>query len=351
MTATERSDLDRSAAYDYRLPPELIAQTPAEPRHSARLLVLDRRSGRIEHRRFSDLAEILAPNDLVVANRSRVLPARLVGRRVPTGGRVEALLLRQVGPSSWETLLRPGRRLDPGARIRFERDGCTLDALAGERLADGRRKLEFEAAVGPDRLSAVGLPPLPPYIRNWRGDPERYQTVYGDQPGSAAAPTAGLHFSSEVLERLEGRGIDFRYVTLHVGPDTFRPLQAEQLADHQMHAEWVSVEGETLGRIAQTRRRGGRAVIVGTTTVRALESAAAAGPGSEGWSGWTSLFIRPGHRFLSVDALITNFHLPRSTLLVLVSAFASREQILAAYAEAIRERYRFFSFGDAMLIL
>jgi S-adenosylmethionine:tRNA ribosyltransferase-isomerase len=350
-TTPDQSEL-RTEQFDYVLPRELIAQTPAEPRDTARLLVLDRGRGRLSHHVFAGLDRLLNPGDLLVANRTRVLPARLVGRRVPSGGRFEALLLREMGAGGWEALVKPGRRLRPGTRVEIVRGAESLPAEIGERLPDGARRLRpLPAEVPAASLLALGEPPLPPYIKGWSGDPERYQTVYGDRPGSAAAPTAGLHFTPRLLARLRAAGIRLEFVTLHVGPDTFRPVHVEQVAAHEMHSEWAEVSGRTLAAIAATRAHRGRVVVVGTTTARALESAALLGSRPAGWSGWTRLFIAPGHRFRNVDALITNFHLPRSTLLMLVSALAGRETILAAYREAVGRRYRFYSFGDAMLIL
>jgi S-adenosylmethionine:tRNA ribosyltransferase-isomerase len=349
-SGAEREAL-RTDDFDFDLPAELIAQTPAEPRDTARLLVLNRESGRLDHRVFRELDQLLQPGDLLIGNRSRVWPARLVGRRSDSGGRVGALLLRQAesGDGDWEALVRPGRRLQPGTRVVFERAGRSVEVEIRARLASGGRLLRVLGPTGNSNLLDVGETPLPPYIHGWSGDPERYQTIYGDRPGSAAAPTAGLHFTSELLDRLMRRGIGFDFVTLHVGTDTFRPIRATMVDEHEMHAEWAEVPPAVLARVAETRARGGKVIAVGTTAVRGLESAAVAAAG-DGWSGWTRLFIRPGHRFLLVDALITNFHLPRSSLLLLVSALVGRESILSAYREAISRRYRFYSFGDAMLL-
>jgi S-adenosylmethionine:tRNA ribosyltransferase-isomerase len=338
----------RTDSYDYTLPPELIAQQPVEPRDAARLMVVDRASGRIEHRVFRDLPALLSPGDLLVANRSRVIPARLRGHRVPTGGAAELLLLRQRGQGHWEALVRPGKRLAVGSRISFGERGVFAEIVA--RGDAGGRVVRFVDARGEaiegaafDRwLSAVGEMPLPPYIRAPLDDPERYQTVYARESGSAAAPTAGLHFTPELLLRLRDRGIDMAHVTLHVGLDTFRPVEVDDVREHRIHAEWCELTEPTAAKIA----RAARVVAVGTTAVRVLES-------SHGrpYRGDTRLFLYPGVTFGVVGALVTNFHLPRSSLLMLVSAFAGRELVLRAYAAAVAERYRFFSFGDAMLIL
>ena len=360
------------ADFDYHLPPELIAQTPIEPRDSSRLLVVHRDTHAIEHRVFTDIATFLRPGDLLVANQSRVLPARLRGAKAETGGAVEVLLLSargDMGQDVWEALVRPGRRLHAGQRITFG-EGA-LSAEVGERTPSGGRIIHFVARDGDvaSALSAIGTMPLPPYIHTPLRDAERYQTVYAREPGSAAAPTAGLHFTPELLARLEAQGIGVAYVTLHIGLDTFRPIAEEQLDTHVMHSEEIEMTAATAARINATRAAGGRIVAVGTTAVRTLEAVAALtaerretslaeDAESEGerdvvtpYRGRTALFIRPGFRFRAVDVMLTNFHLPRSTLVVLVSAFAGRELILRAYAEAVERRYRFYSFGDAMLIL
>ncbi|HEU5317046.1 MAG TPA: tRNA preQ1(34) S-adenosylmethionine ribosyltransferase-isomerase QueA [Chloroflexota bacterium] len=337
----------RTDDFDYHLPPELIAQTPVEPRDASRLLVIHRDSGQLEHRRFREIGEFLRPGDLLIANDSRVLPGRLFARK-PTGGRVELLLLRELPDGRWESLARPANRLHPGQLLLFDNGGVDT-AEVGERTESGAIALRFTVPAS-EILARHGHVPLPPYIKAPLGDPERYQTVYGRVAGSAAAPTAGLHFTPALMEALAERGVGFGFVTLHVGLDTFRPVQAERVADHQMHAELVVVPDQTAAAIRAARAAGGRIVAVGTTAVRSLESWAAAG-GEGGWSGWTRLFIYPGYVFRAVDALITNFHLPRSTLLMLVSAFASRALMRRAYDEAIAREYRFFSFGDATLIL
>jgi S-adenosylmethionine:tRNA ribosyltransferase-isomerase len=330
--------------FDYQLPPERIAQVPIEPRDAARLLVLDRATGELAHRHVRDLPELLRPGDLLVANRSRVMRARVHGR-LKGGGRAELLLLRRLTPGRWEALCRPSRRLREGDEVRVN-DALTIEVVAA--MPEGLREIEVHTGgANPDAdVLAAGSTPLPPYIRGWSGDPDRYQTVFADTEGSAAAPTAGLHFTGDLLARLERRDIGFATVVLHVGLDTFRPVTESDPRKHHIHREWCVVPPETRERVTRTRERGGRVVAVGTTVVRTLESWAATGQAE----GWTELFILPGHKFALIDALITNFHLPQSSLLLLVSAFAGRERVLAAYANAIRHEYRFYSFGDAMLI-
>ncbi len=338
--------------YDYDLPQELIAQTPVEPRDSSRLLVLDRHRGFIEHRIFRDVADYLTPSDLLVINDSRVLPARLHGRR-PTGGQVEILLLSRVGDRVWQALVRPGRRLKPGSRVElFRSDGSPSEseAVVLKRDEEGQATVELPEVVE-ERLHEFGEMPLPPYIHQPLQDQERYQTVYANLAGSAAAPTAGLHFTPELMDSLRQQGARFAHVTLHVGIGTFLPVKVEDARQHHMHAEWFHVPPETIEAIHATRSRGGRVVAVGTTSVRTLESINVDEAGCDGAADWTRLFISPGFEFQNVDAMITNFHLPKSTLMLLVSALAGRERILAAYREAIEHRYRFFSFGDAMLII
>jgi S-adenosylmethionine:tRNA ribosyltransferase-isomerase len=335
-----------TADFDYPLPPELIAQTPVEPRDAARLLVLDRAAGTLAHQHVRDLPELLRPGDLLVVNRSRVLAARVLGR-LPTGGRVELLLLRRLAPGRWQALTRPARRLRPGAVIEVPASASLRLRVVGVE-DEGLRQVEL--ADGPDAepaLLAAGAAPLPPYIRRWTGNPERYQTIFAREPGSAAAPTAGLHFTPELVRRLEAAGVELAEIVLHVGLDTFRPVTEADPAAHRMHAEAFLLPPETTARLGAARAEGRRVVAVGTTCVRTLETWAATGASS----GWTALFIRPGYQFRAVDALLTNFHLPRSTLLMLVSAFAGRDRILDAYAEAVARRYRFYSFGDAMLIV
>ena len=338
----------RTADFDYALSPELIAQRPIEPRDHARLLVTRRGDGSLEHRRFFDLPALLQPGDLLVANDSRVIPARLRTRKA-TGGAVELLLLRRTeAAGTWLTLARPSRRLRPGTMVSVEGGGRVYEIEIGARRDDGlfEARLEDEALI-----EACGEAPLPPYIHEPLADPERYQTVYAREEGSAAAPTAGLHFTPGLMERLAARGVDVAYVTLHVGLDTFRPVEADDPREHHIHTEYAVLPPETARAIARAREHGGRVVAVGTTSVRVLESAAQGSGAIEAYRGDTGLMILPGHEFHAVDAMITNFHLPRSTLLMLVSAFAGKDLIDAAYAEAVRERYRFYSFGDAMLLL
>ena len=340
----------RTADFDYDLPPEFIAQEPVEPRDHARLMALDRVTQGITHARFYELGRFLRPGDLLVANQTRVIPARLWGRKVPTGGKVELLLLRAEAPDTWQAMVR-GRGLRPGRRIAL---AAGLEAEIVADLGGPLRRVRFNRPVDPDALAQVGQVPLPPYIHKPVADPERYQTVYAREPGSAAAPTAGLHFTPRLLEELRQQGIGWATVALHVGLDTFAPVKEDDPRQHRMHTEWCRVPPETAARIQETKARGGRVVAVGTTAVRTLETAARHAPAGQvigPWEGDTDLFILPGFRFRVVDALITNFHLPRSTLLMLVSAFAGREFILRAYEEAKAQGYRFFSFGDAMLIV
>lgn len=339
----------RTADFDYVLPPELIAQVPAEPRDCARLLVLDRFTQVVRHHIFRELPALLRPGDVLIANDSRVLPARLSGRRAGTGGAVEALLLTELAGDEWVALVRPARRVRAGETLVFG-DGL-LEATVLECLDGGERRLGLSArdASVREAIFKIGVAPLPPYIHAPLADPERYQTVYGRVEGSVAAPTAGLHFTPELLARLLKRGIDLRYVTLHVGPGTFKPVRSEDIARHRMHAERVELDLATAEALNAARASGRRLVAVGTTAVRVLEAASSDGV-PRPLSGSTNIFITPGYRFRSVDAMITNFHLPRSTLLMLVSAFAGKTSVDVAYAEAIAQRYRFYSFGDAMLI-
>ena len=382
----------RTSDFDYPLPPELIAQTPAEPRDSSRLLVLNRATGGTEHRRFTDILEYLRPGDLMVFNQSRVIPARLFGVRDDNGGRVEFLLLRREGEGVWEALARPGRRLRPGATVTITPPGWEHSHPHPNPPPEGEGDIEGALLEGegkatpitveilesrPNGVKAVrlssetaiegmGHTPLPPYIRRALDDPERYQTVYASQPGSAAAPTAGLHFTPELLARIRDAGMETAFVTLHVGLDTFRPVQGEDPAEHHIHTERYSLDADTADALNRARAESRRAIAVGTTSVRVLEQVAADAiregrANFEPTEGDAGIYILPGHRFRAVDAMLTNFHLPRSTLLMLVSAFAQhgaggpddtgRRMMLDSYAEAVRHRYRFYSFGDAMLIV
>jgi S-adenosylmethionine:tRNA ribosyltransferase-isomerase len=360
MTLSDYAAQYRTSDFSYDLPPELIAQEPLAERDTSRLLVLDRRTGAIAHDVFRHLGAYLRPDDLLVMNDSRVRPARVWAVK-PSGGRLELLILRPAADGGWEVLIKPGRRAPVGTTFTLtDRTGAAGETpVHGEVLAkepDGVTRIRVDGPLDP-ALARLGEMPLPPYIhrRLPETDAERYQTTYAQVTGSAAAPTAGLHFTPALLDDVRAAGIRTATVTLHVGLDTFRPVTEEDPTAHPMHAEWYTASAATAAAIIATKRAGGRVVAVGTTSVRVLESVAAAPGGWEaaaerGIEGWTRLFIRPGYTFRAVDALITNFHLPRSTLLMLVSAFAGRERILAAYAEAVRERYRFFSFGDACLM-
>ncbi len=339
----------KTSDFMYDLPEELIAQTPVEPRDHSRMLVIPRDGGELEHRHFFDLPEYLRPGDALVINETRVIPARLMGER-SGGGACEILLLKQVGPKRWETLVRPGKKLRVGARVRFG-DGRLEAEIVGDTDAGGRIVDFFCEGTLEAALDELGEMPLPPYIHEKLEDRERYQTVYAKSEGSAAAPTAGLHFTPELLEKIRQMGVDIIPVLLHVGLGTFRPVKAEEVEDHVMHSEYYEVSEEAAAHINETRRRGGRVIAVGTTSVRTLESAAVGKGIIAPGSGWTNIFIKPGYEFQLVDGLITNFHLPGSTLVMLVSALLGRERTLSVYETAVRERYRFFSFGDATLIL
>ncbi len=336
--------------FDYYLPEELIAQTPLKNRTASRLLVVNRKDGSTEHKSFSDITNYIKPGDCLVLNNTRVIPARLLGNRENTGGAVELLLLRQVEGDVWESLVRPGKKCRVGDRVTFG-DG-KLAAEIIQVKEDGNRLVRFEyQGIFNEILSELGEMPLPPYIKEKLADPERYQTVYSKVEGSAAAPTAGLHFDQALLESLTQSGVKLAYVTLHVGLGTFRPVKAETIEEHTMHSEAYSVTEETAALMNETKKNGGRIICVGTTATRVVETLADENGIMHAGSGETSIFIYPGYTFKLTDSLITNFHLPKSTLVMLVSALAGRERILSAYEEAVRERYRFFSFGDAMMIL
>ena len=338
----------KTSDFDFYLPEELIAQTPLERRDASRLLTLDRDTGAVGHHHFYDLPRYLRPGDCLVLNDSRVLPARLIGHR-PTGGACEVLLLVDRGENLWECLVRPGRKLKTGAQVIFG-DGILTATVEGE-IEDGKRLVRFHyRGIFLEILEQLGKMPLPPYIKEELQDNERYQTVYSKVVGSAAAPTAGLHFTPRLLERIREMGVKVCYVTLHVGLGTFRPVKAEDILDHEMHSEFCMISADTAETINETKRNGGRVICVGTTSCRTVESFAAEDGTMTERSGWTNIFIYPGYRFKVLDGLVTNFHLPQSTLIMLVSALAGREHVLAAYEEAVKEKYRFFSFGDAMFI-
>ena len=332
----------------YDLPEELIAQTPVEPRDISRMMVMDRRTGQTQDRIFHELPELLVPGDCLVMNDSRVLPARFYGRRV-TGGAVEVVMLRDLGDDVWECLTRPGRKTKPGTKLIFGDGELTGTVTAvGE---GGNRLIRFSyQGIFLETLDRLGTMPLPPYIHEQLQDSERYQTVYSRELGSAAAPTAGLHFTNELLETIRSKGVTTAFVTLHVGLGTFRPVKAENIEDHTMHEEYCIITKQTADTINETKANGGRVIAVGTTSCRTLESRAQPDGKLEPYSGFTNCFIYPGYQFRCIDGLITNFHLPESTLIMLVSAFAGRENVLAAYKQAVEKRYRFFSFGDCMFI-
>ena len=335
--------------FGYYLPEELIAQHPMEKRDMSRLMVLDRKTGEIEHRVFRDIVEYLNEGDCLVLNNTRVIPARLLGEKEGSGGKIEFVLLKKVRNDDWEVILRPGKKARPGARFVF--GNGELKAEVMEVLEDGNRLVRFiYEGVFEEILDRVGIMPLPPYITEKLEDPERYQTVYAKYDGSAAAPTAGLHFTQELLKTLENKGVKVAYVMLHVGLGTFRPVKVEDITTHRMHSEYYSINKDACDIINKVRREGKKVAAVGTTSCRVLETAGAAGSELSPCDGWTDIFIYPGYEFKIVDRLITNFHLPESTLIMLVSALAGREKVLNAYSEAVSERYRFFSFGDAMFI-
>jgi len=353
--------------YDFDLPEQLIAQTPLLERTSSRLLVLDRSNGSMEHRAFTDLAEYLKPGDTLVLNDTRVLPARLFGVKADTGAKVELLLLKRIEGDRWETLVRPGKKVHKGARLSFgvseKPEGTTdqsqgndiplLSATVEEEGEMGARVIRFEyEGIFNELLDRLGQMPLPPYIKERLSDRERYQTVYSRNEGSAAAPTAGLHFTDSFLEQLQEKGVKLCPITLHVGLGTFRPVSVDSIEEHEMHAEWYSVSEESAKLLNEAKSRGGTIAAVGTTSARTLETIGQRFQGGpvEACNGWTDIFIYPGYKFTMVDALLTNFHLPRSTLVMLVSALAGREYVMNAYREAVKQEYRFFSFGDAMFI-
>ena len=338
----------RTSDFNFELPPELIAQTPLEKRDTSRLLVLNKDSGEVDHKYFYDLPSFLKPGDCLVLNNSRVLPARLFGRR-SGGGACEVLLLIDRGDKVWECLVRPGKKLRVGAKISFG-DGELTAEVVGE-VEGGNRLVRFDyEGIFLETLERLGKMPLPPYIKEELEDSERYQTVYSKVVGSAAAPTAGLHFTEDLLKKVQELGVKVCYVTLHVGLGTFRPVKAENLNEHEMHSEYCVISQETADIINQTKRDGGRVICVGTTSCRTIESWANDDGTMEAKAGWTNIFIYPGYRFKVLDCLITNFHLPESTLIMLVSALAGRENVMKAYEVAVQQRYRFFSFGDAMFI-
>ena len=339
----------KTSDFYYDLPKELIAQTPIEKRDASRLLTLDKNTGAWEHHHFYELPDFLTEKDCLILNDSRVLPARLLGHRLPGGGVCEVLLLVDRGENVWECLVRPGKKLRPGAQVSFG-NGELAGEIVGE-VEGGNRLVKFRyEGIFLEVLDRLGKMPLPPYIKEELQDRERYQTVYSKELGSAAAPTAGLHFTKELLEKIAAKGVGIGYVTLHVGLGTFRPVKEEEITDHEMHSEYCIIPQETADLINRTRANGGRVICVGTTSCRTVESWAAEDGHMEAKAGWTSIYIYPGYRFKVMDALVTNFHLPESTLIMLVSALAGREHVLAAYEEAVRQRYRFFSFGDAMFI-
>ena len=334
--------------FDYDLPEELIAQTPVEPRNSSRLMVLDPVDKSIEHRHFYDLKEYLEPGDTLIVNDTRVMPARLLGWREGTGGKVEVFLLRRIDGDTWETLVKPRRKAREGQVVRFSDElTCTVQKTTdfGGRIV----KFSYEG-IFEEILDRLGETPLPPYIHEKLADRERYQTVYSREQGSAAAPTAGLHFTKEQMAELKEMGVNLGFVTLHVGLGTFRPVSVETVEEHVMHKEYYSISQETADLIKATKAAGKRVIAVGTTSIRTLESAATAVGEIAGRTDWTNIFIYPGYEFKIVDGIVTNFHLPKSTLIMLISAFAGREFVLKAYEQAVKERYRFFSFGDAMMI-
>lgn len=336
------------ADFDYELPEELIAQRPHEPRDGSRLIVLNKETGKLAHRHFYDVPGFLESGDTLIFNDTKVLPARLIGIKRETGAKIEVFLLNRKNGDDWEVLVKPGKRARPGAVIRFS-DELSCEIIAATDFGGRIARFSYQG-IFEELLDRLGDTPLPPYIKEKLADKDRYQTVYARFSGSAAAPTAGLHFTPELMQEIADKGVHLGYVTLHVGLGTFRPVNVEQITEHVMHSEYYSVPEATAQLINRTRERGRRVIAVGTTAIRTLETAGAGGKVAAG-SGWTNIFIYPGYQFNMIDGLITNFHLPKSTLLMLVSAFAGRDAVMAAYREAIERRYRFFSFGDAMLII
>lgn len=340
----------RTSDFNYELPKELIAQDPLSDRDSCRLMVLSRTTGEVTHRIFHDVTEYLKKGDCLVINNTKVIPARLIGEREPSGGKAEILLLKRTGADIWETIVRPGKKLRQGARVSF--GGGLLNAEVKEVLSDGNRLVHFEyEGIFEEVLDALGQMPLPPYITHELKDKNSYQTVYARYEGSAAAPTAGLHFTDELLYQIEKMGVNIAQVTLHVGLGTFRPVKVDDVETHHMHSEFYQVNKETADIINNTKKNGGRVICVGTTSCRTIESASDENGIVHPKEEETDIFIYPGYTFKVMDGLITNFHLPESTLLMLVSAFAGKDNVLAAYSEAVKDKYRFFSFGDAMMIL
>ena len=339
----------KTSDFYYDLPEELIAQDPLEDRSSSRLLVLDKKTGEREHRVFKDIIEYLKPGDCLVINDTKVIPARLIGERVGTGAKIEVLLLKRKENDVWETLVKPGRKMKVGAQVSFGNGLLTGEVI--DVVEEGNRLIQFHyEGIFEEVLEQLGQMPLPPYITHQLQDRNRYNTVYATHEGSAAAPTAGLHFTPELLEEIQKKGVEIARVTLHVGLGTFRPVKVEEVTEHHMHSEFYQIEEEAAEKINRAKDNGGRVICVGTTSCRTIESAADENGHLKACSGWTEIFIYPGYRFKALDCLITNFHLPESTLIMLVSALAGREHVLAAYEEAVKERYRFFSFGDAMFI-
>ncbi len=340
----------KKSDFYFDLPERLIAQHPLAQRDSSRLLVLDRATGSVCHRRFTDLPDYLNPGDCLVMNNSRVIPARLMGHAEGRTTPIEVLLLTDHGDGLWECLTRPGKKTREGVKLTFG-GGLLTATVESVNPTDGNRFLRFHYdGIFLEILEKLGSMPLPPYIKEKLDDPERYQTVYSKTPGSAAAPTAGLHFTKDLLARIEEKGVKLAFVTLHVGLGTFRPVKEDEITDHIMHSEWYTMDEQTAKTINDTRTAGGKIWAVGTTATRTLETIATGDGTVRAQSGWTDIFIYPGYRFKAVDHLVTNFHLPESTLMMLISAFATREQVMAAYAEAVKKEYRFFSFGDSMLL-